>query len=102
MQLMKKKYRKQIEDLELSHHELEQINGEINRKLNLINSKIEKKETKELEQTIITDKEEVLEICYETSRRIVSQTEYFVTVEITYTCYNHPEFPGKGTVYINN
>ncbi len=64
--------------------------------------KIEKKETKELEQTIITDKEEVLEICYETSRRIVSQTEYFVTVEITYTCYNHPEFPGKGTVYINN
>lgn len=38
-----KKYRKQIEDLELSHQELEQINGEINRKLNLINSKIEKK-----------------------------------------------------------
>lgn len=44
MQLMKKKYRKQIEDLELSHQELEQINGEINRKLNLINSKIEKKD----------------------------------------------------------
>lgn len=38
-----KKYRKQIEDLELSHQELEQINGEINRKINLINSKIVKK-----------------------------------------------------------
>ncbi|MCZ8090733.1 hypothetical protein [Flavobacterium sp.] len=63
---------------------------------------IEKEETKELEQSSTTDDKKVLEICWETSRKIVSYTEYFVTVEITYTCYNHPEIPGKGTVYIND
>jgi hypothetical protein len=43
---------------------------------------------------------DAITICYERSRRVVSQTEYFVTVEITWFCVNHPEIPGSGTTYI--
>lgn len=38
-----KKYRKQIEDLEISHQEIEKINEKLYKKLNLLNSKFIKK-----------------------------------------------------------
>ena len=38
-----KKYRKQIEDLEISHQEIEKVNEKLYKKLNLLNSKFIKK-----------------------------------------------------------
>jgi hypothetical protein len=66
---------------------------------------IEMEETQKTigETTFIHDKsEDALRICYETSRSSVAITEYITQVTVTYTCFNHPEMPGKGTVYIDN
>ena len=66
---------------------------------------IEKKELRNFkeDETIIQVKsEDAIRICYETSRRSVAVTEYITQVTVSYTCFNHPEIPGSGTVYINN
>lgn len=54
------------------------------------------------ETTIIQDKsEDALRICYERSRATIQDVSGVYVTTVTYTCYDHPEMPGKGTVYIN-
>jgi hypothetical protein len=53
--------------------------------------------------TLVDNKEadEALRICYERSRSTIQDVSGVYVTTVNYTCYDHPEMPGKGTVYIN-
>lgn len=43
---------------------------------------------------------DVLKICYETSRKVVAVFDYFTVVEVTYLCFDHPEWGNGPTIYV--
>ncbi len=48
------------------------------------------------------ESEDALRICYESSRATFQDASGVYVTTVTYSCYDHPEMPGKGTVYINS